>query len=204
MDGPYMPGSPGGGSSPRPERDQQPMPYQQFSSPPWPAPGSLSPASHRRRGLLMGLGVAVAIILGASGLIVSLLRGNGSSADGETATIRAAIGETAEVDRALREAVGPLLRESADSGKRFAESRPHRYAGEGHRDRGLSGRGRRLGPADPADSRFRYRSFPLPHTHTAVVRRLHAALRHQNSARASYVLRHRGLEQPSRQLRRST
>jgi hypothetical protein len=112
--------------------------------PPSPPQGPLAPPQQfrppvaRRTSPLVAAGVVLAIALGSAALIVSLLHVGGSSTQ-STATVSSspatssASGDTTEVDRALCQAIGPLLRESAEDGKAFVSlghtGTPERDAG---------------------------------------------------------------------------
>jgi hypothetical protein len=69
----------------------------------------------------MGIGVALAVVLAAAALVVSLTRDSGASA-GPTASDGMQQADTIDIsdaDRTLCEEIAPLLRESIDEGKRF-------------------------------------------------------------------------------------
>jgi hypothetical protein len=83
----------------------------------------------------MGTGIALAVVLAAAALVVSLTRESGPSA-GPTASDevqQAGTSDTSQVDRALCEELAPLVRESEESGKRFVNlgrtGTPERDAG---------------------------------------------------------------------------
>jgi hypothetical protein len=86
---------------------------------------------------LVGIGVIVAILLGAAALIVSLTH-LGSTTQSSAATTPAsatpsASGDTTEADRALCQAIAPLIKEGAQDGKDFVNlghtDTPERDAG---------------------------------------------------------------------------
>jgi hypothetical protein len=84
----------------------------------------------------MGVGVALAVVLAAAALVVSLTRDRGissSSADPGVAFPPNSTGDTAEADKALCEDVAPLMEESVEIGKRFVNlgrtGTPERDAG---------------------------------------------------------------------------
>lgn len=74
----------------------------------------------RRGGKLTGIGVAVAVVLAAAALVVSLVRQPDESvATAPSSAPATSAGDTSAADKALCEEVAPLLREIIDIGKRF-------------------------------------------------------------------------------------
>lgn len=81
--------------------------------PPWPPQPIGKPP---RRGLLVPIGVATAVLLSAAALVVALVNGSG---DASPAPVQTQTAQPPEVfvddaDRALCQAMGPLMSESAD------------------------------------------------------------------------------------------
>jgi hypothetical protein len=95
---------------------QQPLTHTGPPSPSWPQHSALKPP---RRGLLVPIGVAVAVLLSAAALIVSLVKGGGDTSTAPTQTATAKPDATQvfndSADRELCQAMGPLMRESSDS-----------------------------------------------------------------------------------------
>jgi hypothetical protein len=116
--------APWGGQTPPPplSGSQMPMPPNAGPPPPWP-PHPVGKSS--RRSLLVPIGVGVAVLLSAAALVVSLVKGgDSSSAPTETPTAKS---EPPQVfvdsaDRSLCQAMGPLMKESNDSGNAFQKS----------------------------------------------------------------------------------
>jgi hypothetical protein len=83
--------------------------------------------------VLVGVGVALAVVLAAAALVVSLTKEGAASIDRGHSETTSAAGDTTDADRALCEDVGPLLRESGESGRRFVNlgrtGTPERDAG---------------------------------------------------------------------------
>ena len=78
------------------------------------------PGPPRRTGRLVGVGVALAVVLSAAALIVALVRQpSGTVTSAPSPTTAAPASDSAAADKALCEKVGPLVRESLDSGRRF-------------------------------------------------------------------------------------
>jgi hypothetical protein len=69
----------------------------------------------------MGTGIALAVVLAAAALVVSLTKGSGASTDAmvNAGAQHANTSDTSNVDRTLCEEIAPLVRESIDDGKRF-------------------------------------------------------------------------------------
>jgi hypothetical protein len=86
----------------------------------------------------MGIGVIVAILLGAAALVVSLTGVGQQSTQRTTATSASATpstgGDTTEADRALCQAIVPLIKESLQDGKDFVNLG---YSGTPERDGGI-------------------------------------------------------------------
>lgn len=86
---------------------------------------------------MLAIGVILAIALGAAALVVALIRPVGSTPSTATTTSApatpSASTDTSAADKALCQAIGPLLRESADDGKAFVNlghtGTPERDAG---------------------------------------------------------------------------
>lgn len=122
---------------------------EQFASP---APASLPthaltsdvsnrPAGGGRRGVLLGVGVVIAILLAAAALVVAVTGVGGQPVapptnDASRSSTPTSQGDTAGADRDLCNDVAPLLRESADDGKSFVNlgenGTPERDAGIAH------------------------------------------------------------------------
>jgi hypothetical protein len=96
-----------------------------------PSPSSIPPEfgmpnqsrARRRRGVFPLLGVVVAILLATAALVVALMsRGQQSAetATENTSTISTPPSDTAAADRALCEAIAPLLKESGTEKNQFA------------------------------------------------------------------------------------
>jgi hypothetical protein len=81
--------------------------------PPWP---QQPVAKQPRRGFLVPIGVALAVLLSAAALVVALMKGSGdtSSAPTSVRTATEAQGFDDDADRNLCFAVGPLMKESED------------------------------------------------------------------------------------------
>lgn len=84
--------------------------------PPWP---QQPVAKQPRRGFLVPIGVALAVLLSAAALVVSLMKGSSdtSSAPTQTPTAKPEAPQVFvdDADRDLCQAMGPLMRESSDS-----------------------------------------------------------------------------------------
>jgi hypothetical protein len=84
----------------------------------------------------------VAVLIAVAALIVALVRGGGASTPTAstsqlpTASTVTASADTTAADKALCEAVGPLLRESIDAGKNFVNLG---FSGTPERDGGIPG-----------------------------------------------------------------
>jgi hypothetical protein len=91
------------------------------------------PRPRRFRGVLAGLGIVVAIALAAAALVVSLTNTHAGPAAQPAPPSTNQPVSTAAADRALCEAIAPLMRESADRGKAFVNlghtGTPQRDAG---------------------------------------------------------------------------
>lgn len=133
-----MDGNPpwGGQGTPAPPSGAlPPMPTNAGPSlpPPWPP----QPGNHQqRRGLLVPIGVSVAVLLAATALVVALVNGNGKASPAPGPT-QSASPEPAGVlvddaDRDLCLAIGPLMRESEGTRNAFqrvgAQNTPERKA----------------------------------------------------------------------------
>lgn len=125
-----MDGNPpwGGQGTPTPPSGAlPPMPTNAGPSlpPPWPP----QPGNHQqRRGLLVPIGVCVAVLLAATALVVALVNGNGKASPAPGPT-QSASPEPAEVlvddaDRDLCEAIAPLMKESLNSSNTLTDSGP--------------------------------------------------------------------------------
>jgi hypothetical protein len=85
--------------------------------------GQWSPAAgpSRGRGVLVGAGILIAILLAAAALVVAIVR-QPETTSKSPATASAgvpSVGDTSAADKAFCEKVGPLLREGIDIGKGF-------------------------------------------------------------------------------------
>jgi hypothetical protein len=99
-------------------------PFVPSPGPPLPPQPGFTSGSARSRGAGTAIALAtVAVVLAAAALIVSVVRGGDSSAPAsptaQPSKSPTAASDTSAADKALCEAVGPLLRESIDSGKAF-------------------------------------------------------------------------------------
>jgi len=122
-----------------------PPPGGPFATPPGqsvPPPTAFAPGGGRPRGagLAIALGI-VAILVAVAALVVALVRGGESSPPASptaqpSTSSTAASADTSAADKALCEAVGPLLRESIDSGKAFVNLG---LSGTPERDGGIPG-----------------------------------------------------------------
>ena len=111
-----------------PAQQGMPQPPRQFPEP-----------VARRTSPLLAIGVILAIALGAAALIVSLTSvGKQPTQPGEastsTPTTQAASGDTTEADRALCQAIAPLIKESIQDGKDFVNIG---FSGTPERDGGI-------------------------------------------------------------------
>jgi hypothetical protein len=90
--------------------------------PPQPAP--YTPSPRRRRGaILIGAGVLLAIALGAAALVLALMSpGRQSSAPTPTTTQQP--GSTSDADRALCQAIAPLMKTSQDERNGLVQTGP--------------------------------------------------------------------------------
>jgi hypothetical protein len=110
--------APWGGQTPPPQTGPQlPMPNAGSAPPPpWPPQPVAKPP---RRGLLVSIGVAVAVLLSAAALVVSLVKGIGDSSTAPNHAPTARPEPTQlfvdDADRDLCKAMGSLMRESSDS-----------------------------------------------------------------------------------------
>jgi hypothetical protein len=118
--------APWGGQAPSPPPTGSPTPMPNASAappPPWPRQPV---AKQPRRGFLLPIGVALAVLLSAAALVVSLMKGSGQTSSAPTAT-QSAKPEPTQVfvdvaDREVCQAMGPLMRESSDARKAFTNS----------------------------------------------------------------------------------
>jgi hypothetical protein len=102
---------------------------------PGPPPGfPISPPPRRGRALLAGVGIALAITVAAAALVVSLVgphRNTPATATQPKATNQSA--STTESDKALCQAIAPLVKESSERGREFVNlghtGAPERDAG---------------------------------------------------------------------------
>ena len=101
--------------------------------PGYPRPAAYGPRPRRFRGVLAGLGIVVAIALAAAALVVSLTNTHETPAAQPAPPSTNQPVSTTAADRALCEAIAPLMRESADRGKAFVNlghtGTPERDAG---------------------------------------------------------------------------
>ena len=133
--GSNAPYSPGGGQF-APGAPGPPVP----SVPP-PFPENAGGRGPRGPGLLTAIGVVVGILLSAAALVVALTRGGQSAPATPTAqpspsSTAAPSGDASAADKALCEAIAPLLRESIDAGKNFVNLG---VSGTPERDGGIPG-----------------------------------------------------------------
>jgi hypothetical protein len=116
---------------------QQPLPPHQTQPLP-PVPQQFG-APVSRRSPLLGIGVIVAILLGATAMVISLTGVGRQSVQSTTATSASATpaagGDTTEADRALCQAIAPLLKQSLQDGKDFVNLG---YTGTPERDGGIA------------------------------------------------------------------
>jgi hypothetical protein len=108
--------------------------------PPAPVPYAPQGGSRRGRGVLTGIGVSLAIVLSATALIVALIRGEGShapttpTAQTTSTSTPVAGADTTAADKALCEAIAPLIKESSGQKNAFTDLGPD---GSPQRDAGL-------------------------------------------------------------------
>jgi len=90
----------------------------------------------RGRGLLGAIGIVVALLLGAAALVVALTGVGRQPAPGAAPRLSkpTSSASTDDADRALCEAIAPLLRESAEAGKNFVNLG---HSGTPERDAGI-------------------------------------------------------------------
>jgi hypothetical protein len=84
----------------------------------------------------MGTGIALAVVLAAAALVVSLTKGSGASPDPRPAETAPSAIDTADTDKALCEEVAPLMEESVEIGRRFVNLG---RTGTSERDAGIPG-----------------------------------------------------------------
>lgn len=107
-----------------------------------PSPPQYLPApAARRSSPLLAIGVIVAIMLGAAALVVALISPGRESTQPTAATPMStpaapptASGDTTEADRALCQAIAPLIKESLQDGKDFVNLG---FSGTPERDGGI-------------------------------------------------------------------
>jgi hypothetical protein len=84
--------------------------------PPWP---QQPVAKHPRRGFLVPIGVALAVLLSAAALVVALMKGSGDTSSAPTATQSVKPEKTQvfvdSADRDLCQAMGPIMNEQLDA-----------------------------------------------------------------------------------------
>jgi hypothetical protein len=132
--GSTAPYSPGGGGSSLPHTPNAQMPP---SSPPFP----LGTGGGGRRGpsVLLAIGVVVAVLLSTAALIVALTRGDGSTSSitptaGPQPSSQPTAADITAADKALCEAIAPLIRESREQKNAFVALGP---TGSPERDAGI-------------------------------------------------------------------
>jgi hypothetical protein len=104
---------------------------------PYSAHGPSVPRPRRGRGLLAGIGIAVAIVLAAAALVISLITAHHNSstpAAQPTSQPTNQPASTADSDNALCEAIAPLIKESSARGKAFVNLG---HSGTPERDAGI-------------------------------------------------------------------
>jgi hypothetical protein len=129
----------GYGSAPQGQPVPQQVPQGQPTPPQGPPPQQFQPPSAPRRSPLLAIGVVLAIALGVAALVVSLVKGGGATTPSSapttspTVTATSSAGDTTEADRALCQAIAPLIKESLQDGKDFVNlghtDTPERDAG---------------------------------------------------------------------------
>ena len=95
--------------------ENAPHPAPPPPAPPYATPGPYALRPRRGRGLLAGIGIAVAVVLAAAALVISLVtahRNSTSSAAPPPSQPTNQPASTADSDKALCEAIGPLIKES--------------------------------------------------------------------------------------------
>lgn len=97
--------------------DETARPTERFAAGPPPPPPGRPGAG--RRGVLLGVGVIAAIALAVAALIVSLVGDNGQSSTPESPGAAPNKGSATDADRALCQAVGPLMKENDDRSNAF-------------------------------------------------------------------------------------
>jgi hypothetical protein len=103
--------------------ENAPHPAPPPSAPPYATPCPYAQRPRRGRGLLAGIGIAVAIALAAAALVISLIAAHRNSSTlaaqpPSQPTNQAA--STADSEKALCEAIAPLIKDAAAQGKAFA------------------------------------------------------------------------------------
>jgi hypothetical protein len=92
--------------------------------PQYPPAGAYGPAPRRRKSVLAGAGIVIAIALGLAALVVSLIglgrAGIGGQPSAQPTASGTGSGSTEAADRALCTAIAPLIKESSARGKQFA------------------------------------------------------------------------------------
>ena len=87
--------------------------------PAYPRPAAYGPTPRRFRGVLAGIGIVVAIALAAAALVVSLTNTHETPAAQPTAPPADQPASTTGADRALCEAIAPLIKESSAAAKAY-------------------------------------------------------------------------------------
>ena len=132
--GPMTSGGTAGPGMTSPENVPHPAPPPPTA--PYATPGPYARRPRRGRGLLAGIGIAVAVALAAAALVISLVtahRNSTSSAAPPPSQPTNQPASTADSDKALCQAIAPLIKENSERGKAFVNlghtGTPERDAG---------------------------------------------------------------------------
>jgi hypothetical protein len=106
--------------------------------PQYPPAGAYGPPHRRRKSVLAGAGIVVAIALGLAALVVSLIglgrAGTGGQPSAQPTASATESGSTEAADRALCTAIAPLVKENLARGKEFVALG---HTGSPERDAGI-------------------------------------------------------------------
>jgi hypothetical protein len=109
----------GQGAPPPPSGPPVPMPPPNAGPPPQPQWSPQAAAKPQRRGLLVPIGVGVAVLLSAAALVISLVKGSGDTQSAPPSTETFKFEPTQvfvdDADRELCQAMGPLMNENIDA-----------------------------------------------------------------------------------------